>query len=45
MVQDGIKQELLKDDKIIVEEDDNIDLLINNIQININKIKNIIGRN
>jgi hypothetical protein len=45
MVQDGIKQELLKDDKIIVEDDNNIDLLINNIQINIEKIKNIIAKN
>jgi hypothetical protein len=45
MLQDGIKQELLKDDKVIIEDDNNIDLLIDNIQINLNKIKNIIGGN
>jgi hypothetical protein len=44
MVQDELKQELLKDNEI-VKDDEDVNLLINNIQINLEKIKNIIGNN
>lgn len=45
MIQDELKQELLKDEKIINNDDNDIKLLINNIQLNIDKIKNIIDKN